>query len=115
MKIVRRDDTQSRPTFSSNAPGHWRARIDERPVPREVVFRLENFLVSYFIDQKLTDLLLLVIDNRRTVEHRVSAAASLAVIVERESEAVCGSDRLSLEGERRDPRADRACEIDRVI
>ena len=67
----------------------WRGDV---PVADEVVVRHDGALSAHLIDEELANLLLLVVHHRRTAQHRVSAAARLPVVVERQCEAVRGLD-----------------------
>ena len=93
---------------------HGARRLDA-PVAGEVVLRAEHAGAPHLVDEQLADLLLLVVHHRRTGDHRVAAAARLAIVVQRQREAVRRRDRAALHLEPRDALAHGARDVEHVV
>ena len=68
----------------------------QSPVPREVLIRRDRPLSRDLIDEELPNLFLLVVHDRRALQHGIAAATRLTIVVERERERVGIGDGLPL-------------------
>src|SRR6185369_200359 len=82
---------------------------------REVVPRPEDADASHFVGEQLPHVFRRTVDLRRTDDHRVAATAGLAVVRQREGEAVRRRDGSSFHFESRDTLADGPRDVEHVV
>ena len=91
------------------------ARGLDAPVRREVVLRTQGADAAQLVAEQLPDLLLLVVHDRRAGDHGIASATGLAIVRQRQGEAVRGRHRPASNLEPSNAVALRAREIEHVV